>query len=291
MVQARIASNLEYNCQITASRFILQSDHLPGPVEEARMVTELREISDKYSATIFHPFFPYFDQYLAIGPSTRDNVLISVVAVMAVCLLLLGGGNGESGSVVTTVVVATSVFSIELGVFASMAWPLGVSLDVVSMIILVMCVGFSVDFSAHIANHFTRSDGTGTPAQRLAKTLSAYGPPVAQAALSTSLAVLPLAFTPSYILRSFALMVLTVVVTGTIHGIVVVPVMLSVWYGLRQSSYFEVIGFSPRKVLTKVASCLMITTKESKEWRKDAVADVNKGVKLRKIRNLSDIDT
>ena len=49
--------------------------------------------------------------------------------------------------------VAFSIVSIEIGVVGFMAlW--GVNLDSISMINLIMCIGFSVDFSAHISYHF-----------------------------------------------------------------------------------------------------------------------------------------
>ena len=49
--------------------------------------------------------------------------------------------------------VAFSILSIELGVIGLMTlW--NVNLDSISMINLIMCIGFSVDFSAHISYHF-----------------------------------------------------------------------------------------------------------------------------------------
>ena len=49
--------------------------------------------------------------------------------------------------------VAFSIVSIEVGVVGFMTlWD--VNLDSISMINLIMCIGFSVDFSAHISYHF-----------------------------------------------------------------------------------------------------------------------------------------
>ena len=49
--------------------------------------------------------------------------------------------------------VAFSILSIEVGVVGFMTlW--NVNLDSISMINLIMCIGFSVDFSAHISYHF-----------------------------------------------------------------------------------------------------------------------------------------
>ncbi len=43
--------------------------------------------------------------------------------------------------------------SIEIGVVGYMTW-WGVRLDGVALINLIMCIGFSVDFSAHICYHY-----------------------------------------------------------------------------------------------------------------------------------------
>ena len=56
-------------------------------------------------------------------------------------------------SVVCSLWVSFSIVSIEMGVVGFMTlW--GINLDGVALINLIMCIGFSVDFSAHICYHY-----------------------------------------------------------------------------------------------------------------------------------------
>lgn len=94
--------------------------------------------------------------------------------------------------------VAFSIVSIEVGVVGFMSlW--GVNLDAISMINLIMCIGFSVDFSAHISyvrfnlitirlpfiDYFSKlkaymSSKATTPAERVKACLYSLGLPILQ---------------------------------------------------------------------------------------------------------------
>ena len=71
---------------------------------------------------------------------------VAVVIMMLVSLVLIPNP-------ICSLWVAFSILSIEVGVVGFMTlW--NVNLDSISMINLIMCIGFSVDFSAHISYHF-----------------------------------------------------------------------------------------------------------------------------------------
>ena len=101
--------------------------------------------------------------------------------------------------------VAFSIVSIELGVVGFMTlWD--VRLDAISMINLIMCIGFSVDFSAHISYHFM-SHTNMSMEDRVCDSLYALGLPICQGGISTILGVVGLALAPSYIFITFFKMV------------------------------------------------------------------------------------
>ena len=55
----------------------------------------------------------------------------------------------------------------------------GVRLDGVALINLIMCIGFSVDFSAHICYHYLTEEGK-QPSERIRASLYALGLPIIQ---------------------------------------------------------------------------------------------------------------
>ena len=105
-------------------------------------------------------------------PTTIQCVSVAVVVMMLIALVFIP-------SPVCSLWVAFSIVSIELGVLGFMTlW--GVSLDSISMINLIMCIGFSVDFSAHISYHFMSRDAAMTPAERVEDSMFALGLPIVQ---------------------------------------------------------------------------------------------------------------
>lgn len=121
--------------------------------------------------------------------------------------------------------VASMIVSIEVGVVGYMAlWD--VNLDSISMVNLIMCIGFSVDFTAHICYAYMSSkaeESTG----KTKESLFSLGLPVVQGAASTILGVGALLFVGSYIFLVFFKMIFLVTVIGAMHGIFLLPVLLS----------------------------------------------------------------
>ena len=123
--------------------------------------------------------------------------------------------------------VAFSILSIEIGVIGYMTlW--GVNLDSISMINLIMCIGFSVDFSAHISYAYMSAHGKSAD-ERVRYCLHALGLPILQGGFSTILGVSTLYLAPSYIFVTFFKTNFLVIFFGMVHGIFLLPVLLSLF--------------------------------------------------------------
>nr|XP_026650973.1 patched domain-containing protein 3 [Zonotrichia albicollis] len=120
------------------------------------------------------------------------------------------------------------------------AW--NVNLDSISMINLVICIGFSVDFSAHISYAFVTS-GESSANKRAIEALSLLGYPVLQGAVSTILGVVVLAAASTYIFRTFFKIMFLVILFGALHGLVFIPVFLT---------FFGNFGRSPNTISKKL---------------------------------------
>jgi hypothetical protein len=147
-------------------------------------------------------------------------MIIGALVMMVVCFLFIP-------NILCCIWVALSIISIEAGVAGYMAlWD--VNLDSISMINLIMCIGFSVDYTAHICYAYMSSQGT-TPEERVKESLYALGLPIVQGASSTILAVISLVLAGSYIFLVFFKMVFLVVFFGAMHGLFLLPVLLSLF--------------------------------------------------------------
>ncbi len=104
------------------------------------------------------------DQLNSIAGNTLSTVIIALVIMALVCLLLIPNP--------TSVISATAaMISINLGVFGYLfLWD--INLDPITMCTVLMSIGFSVDFTAHISYHFYRNDPSWPNEQRLADALS-----------------------------------------------------------------------------------------------------------------------
>lgn len=123
--------------------------------------------------------------------------------------------------------VAFSIVSIGTGVLGYMAlW--SINLDSISMINLIMCTGFSVDFTAHICYAYMSSD-SNDPKDRVREALYSLGLPIFQGAMSTVLGVSALILADSYIFLVFFKMIFMVIIFGALHGMFLLPVLLSIF--------------------------------------------------------------
>ena len=170
--------------------------------------------------TVFHPYFIYIDQYLEIMPQTIQSVLVTSAFMMVISFIMIPNP-------LCSLWVAFSILSIEAGVLGYMTW-WGVNLDGIALINLIMCIGFSVDFSAHICYHYMSEEGR-TPEERISASLYALGLPIIQGAVSTILGVIGLAFAPSYVYVTFFKMMFLVIFLGVAHGLILLPVLLSLF--------------------------------------------------------------
>ncbi|CAL4066460.1 unnamed protein product [Meganyctiphanes norvegica] len=214
-----VTFNEDYT-KIVASRFIIQTHQVMDANDDKDMMEELRQIArdSKFDVTVFNPFFIYFDQYVLVRTTSIQAVCLAAGIMMIVSLVFIPNP-------LCSLWVAFSIISIEIGVVGYMTlW--GVNLDSISMINLIMCIGFSVDFSAHISYAYLAAK-VDTPDERVRECLYALGLPILQGGLSTILGITALIMAPSYIFITFFKTVFLVIFFGAMHGIFLLPVLLS----------------------------------------------------------------
>ncbi|XP_071270295.1 patched domain-containing protein 3-like isoform X1 [Salvelinus alpinus] len=205
---------------IYASRMFIQTVNVSTAVDEKNMLNELRVTANDcpVKLVVYHPAFIYFDQYAVIVSNTIQNIVVATLAMLVISLLLIPNP-------ICSLWVTFAIASVIVGVAGFMAfWH--VNLDSVSMINLIICIGFSVDFSAHISYAFVSSNKR-TANEKAIDAVYHLGYPIIQGAVSTILGVVALCAAESYIFRTFFKIMFLVISFGVLHGIVFIPVFLT----------------------------------------------------------------
>lgn len=117
-------------------------------------------------------------------------------------------------------------FLLFAGVIGFLGW-WSVKLDPISMITIIMSIGFSVEFTAHITYGFVTGEEDLSSTQRTVQALEMLAWPVFQGALSTVIGVTVLAFIDSYMVLVFFKTIFLIIAFGAMHALVFLPVALS----------------------------------------------------------------
>ncbi|XP_077412447.1 patched domain-containing protein 3 [Vanacampus margaritifer] len=213
--------------EIQASRFFVKT--LNNKTSANEMMTGLRQKAEEcpVGLVVYHPSFIYFDQYAVILDNTIQTILVAMLVMLLISFLLIP-------SPVCSVWVAFAICSVIVGVTGFMSlW--GVNLDSISLINLVMCIGFSVDSSAHVSYAFVSSPKCDAN-EKAKDALAHLGYPIMQGALSTILGVVVLSLSGSYLFRTFFKIVFLVITFGVLHGLMFIPVFLTILWKCRNWS-------------------------------------------------------
>ncbi|XP_011151061.2 patched domain-containing protein 3 [Harpegnathos saltator] len=152
-----------------------------------------------------------------IGEELIRNLSLEIVAVGIVTLVLLR--NLRASFWVMCCVLFTLV-----DLLGSMYF-MDLTIEISSTIMVLLCAGLAVDYAAHIGLEFIRS--SGTKQERAVTTLNVIGPAVLNGGLSTFLAFILLGFSQAYVFKAFFRLFSSVVLFGLFHGLLFLPVILS----------------------------------------------------------------
>ncbi|XP_017261905.1 patched domain-containing protein 3 [Kryptolebias marmoratus] len=206
---------------IHASRLFIQTIDIASASDEMEMLKGLKSIAGRCgvaSLSVYNHAFIYLDQYDVVVSSTIKNVGVITAVMLVVSLLLIPNP-------ICSVWVTCSIISVTVGVNGFMAlWD--ISLDSISMIIFTVCIGFTVDFSAHMAYAFVSSKKSN-PDDKAVDALSSLGYPILQGAVSTILGVSVLAMSEFNTFRTFFKIFFLVMFIGMVHGLVFIPTVLT----------------------------------------------------------------
>ncbi|KAK3692952.1 patched family-domain-containing protein [Podospora appendiculata] len=225
---------------IPASHFRTSHSPLRSQEDFIKAYASARRIANDVSASTGLEIFPYsifyifFDQYSTIVSLTATLLCSAVAIIFVVAAVLLG-------SVLTAGVVALTVVMVIVDIIGAMA-VMGVSLNAVSLVNLIICVGIAVEFCAHIARAFMFPSRTfmeraknrfrGRDARAWTALANVGGSVFSGITVTKLLGVFVLGFTRSKIFEIYYFRVwLALVVFAASHALVFLPVALSLLGG------------------------------------------------------------
>ncbi len=178
--------------------------------------SDLEAAMNYNDARVFARDFIFWEEYGFIDKELVRNLLISLAVMFFIVYIMII-------SPMPVLCVSIAIGSTVLDTLG-MAYYWGVEVNNVVTIFMLISVGLSVDYSAHIGHAFTEAKGTA--AQRVVTAMATTGPPVFNAVFSTFLAVMCLSGAQTYVFEIFFQMFLLTTLLGGFHGLVVLPMLL-----------------------------------------------------------------
>ncbi|XP_067138905.1 patched domain-containing protein 3-like [Centruroides vittatus] len=226
-----IAFNENYT-KIIASRFLFPTINIKTEFHEASLMIDSYKIIDQspISATVDGLHFHLIEQMFLIKKATFQTALITSSLICLVFLIFIT-------NIKIVLPVTIIVFCIIFETIGYMSlW--NVKLDMVSLVTLILCVGFSINYPTHISiSFFTATDMDQN--ERLKKSIYEVGFPIFQGSTTTILGILILSFQPFYSVVSFFKIIFLIAMQTTFHAMFVIPVVLSI-VGNYNVSFFSV---------------------------------------------------
>jgi len=183
--------------------------------------------------------FRFWDASAVIVEQTAFNMIYAAACCFVVTLVVLPHP-------MLCVIAMVTVSSILAGVVAAMALMLDIRIETISMIDLVMSIGFSIDNVAHFCHAYMISRQP-TAKEKAVDALQMIGIPILLGDASTMVALLPLVGSKSRIFISFFYILFTVLLLSALHAIVLLPLVLGYFGPLPQ--YADREGHEGRKTL------------------------------------------
>ena len=213
-----------------------QDDFISAYASARRVTAEITDANPTLDLFPYSPFYIFFDQYSTIVrlACTLIGSALALILILATILL---------GSLATALVVTLTVVMTVVDIAGTMALA-GVSLNAVSLVNLVICVGIAVEFCAHLARAFAFPSRAvmeqaprqhafrGRDARAWTALVNVGGSVFSGITVTKLLGVCVLAFTRSKIFEVYYFRIwLALVVWAALHALVFLPVALSLLGG------------------------------------------------------------
>ena len=232
--------------KVVSTRFRFQHTMTKTDDDYTRALVETRRVSDQFASSLhtldgiqddedsssevkpvfaYSLFYVYYDQYTYIRGILAEDTLLAMAAVLLAIEII------TNVWIAMFVVLCVFLVSFELlgllWLSNQMISGFEIQVNAVTVVNIVMALGFSVEFCVHIAIAFNRFRGTRL--DRAKRAIFHMGSSVLVGIGSTKfIGVLVLAFAPSTLFRLYYFrMYFCIIILGLFNGLMVIPLLLS----------------------------------------------------------------
>ncbi|CDJ64235.1 patched transmembrane domain-containing protein, putative [Eimeria necatrix] len=179
----------------------------------------IRDSAEYFECHAFTPLALLWESDPFTVKSTVNSLLSALLAIIFMTVLLIP-------DLLSVLIVAFTVLLVDLCLFGFMTlW--GLRLNLITMVNLLLAIGYSVDSTLFLLHAFTHGCGA-TREARMTEGMLMMGCPVANGMLSTLLAVFYLVGTTKFVLIAFFRMMVLVLVLSFGFGMILLPAVLCI---------------------------------------------------------------
>ena len=194
-------------------------------VREQREVTSRQPIntntSDDWSFFMFTEHFYAWELHDLMASELLLTLILGLVSVFVISLLFI---PHPFWAILLPLMVG-AVYC-QLLAFLHLV---GIYINVVTMIGLIMSIGLLVDYNMHVALTYHETQDAVHRNERVRTVLTTMGASIFVGGVTTMTAALPLGLTGSLVFQTFFYTFLAIPVLGIAHGLILLPVFISLW--------------------------------------------------------------
>jgi patched domain-containing protein len=226
--------------EIVASRFYIQYETNEFSSRDALPMKNLYELCEQSGLPVF-PYavtFKIYEQYEQTISSIIQAFIISLESMYIISLLFIP-------DLISTFCILASMISIMLGLIGGMHL-MGFTLSSITMIELIMSIGFCIDFSVHVTHSYITCNKNTSTSERAYQACIHTGIPILNSAISTVAGFILLLFKHSFVYYTFFQTVFILMFLGVLNSMLFLPVLLSLvgpnWKYINEKEEEEEIG-------------------------------------------------